>query len=102
MFKPSNIHRAPARGPHQQPGPEGHDQQLASQSTYVPASQVQQFFDVSTSTLKRWAESGHVGFVRLSERGKRLYHFGDVQRQLGLDPTSLSASQQQKAKAVVG
>jgi len=93
MFKPSNIHTAPVRGPQQQPRPKGHNQQLASQL----ASQVQQFFDVLMSMLKHWAKSGHIGFVWLSEHGKRLYHFGDVQHQLGLDPTSLSAPQQQKA-----
>jgi predicted site-specific integrase-resolvase len=42
---------------------------------YVRASYIKQRFDISTSTLNRWAKSGKLKFLVLPECSKRLYDY---------------------------
>ena len=61
---------------------------LAQNTTYTSASNIKQTYDVSVETLRRWAASGRVSFVR-TPGGKRLYSIADVRRAFGDDrPTN--------------
>jgi len=47
---------------------------------YVRATTIQQNYDVSFTTLRRWAEGGKIRFKRTSDKGKRLYCLEDVKK----------------------
>lgn len=50
---------------------------------YKPVSKIRERYDISRSTLSTWGDKGYVRVKRLSEGGKRIYHIGDVDKQLG-------------------
>lgn len=51
---------------------------------FVTASEVNKEYSISASTLRNWAEKGYIRFIRLSEKGKRLYSRVDIINKLGL------------------
>lgn len=53
---------------------------------FVSVRYIREHYGVSRSTLRRWADAGHVRVVRFAGgTGRRLYHFADVEAQLGVD-----------------
>lgn len=53
---------------------------------YQPASKIRQRYDISRTTLAAWGDSGRVRIKRFGNggrTGKRIYHIGDVERELG-------------------
>lgn len=53
---------------------------------YKPASKIRRRYELSRTTLVSWGESGRVRIRRLGDggrSGKRIYHIGDVERELG-------------------
>ena len=58
---------------------------------YQPASKIREKYDISRTTLVSWGDSGRVSIRRLGNggrEGKRIYHIGDVERELGGTPAS--------------
>jgi len=55
---------------------------------YLPASKIRERYEISRSTLVTWGDSGKIRIRRLGNGGKRIYHLGDVERELG--PTTES------------
>ena len=53
---------------------------------YVRATNIKKMYDVSYTTLRRWAEDGK---IRCTDGAKRLYHLGDVQFQFNGRGTSI-------------
>jgi len=50
---------------------------------YLPASKIRERYAISRSTLVSWGDSGKIRIRRLGDGGKRIYHFSDVERELG-------------------
>jgi predicted site-specific integrase-resolvase len=71
-----------------------------SQPTYQPACLVRKQFEVSISTLRRWAEKGVVRFVRCGINGKRLYHIADLHRHLGVTEEESDQEERQTEKII--
>ena len=58
---------------------------------YQPASKIRRSYEISRTTLASWGDSGRVRIRRLGNggrEGKRIYHIGDVERELGPTPES--------------
>ena len=47
---------------------------------YRTASVIQNYFGISTSSLRRWSNTKLIKCLRYGQTGKRLYHFPDVER----------------------
>ena len=47
---------------------------------YQAAYKIQKDFSIPTSTLRLWGTQGKIRFIRLSEGGKRYYHYSDVNK----------------------
>jgi len=60
-----------------------------SDAAFVGASRIKAVYDVSDSTLRRWADEGTVAVTRLPA-GKRLYRRTDIERVLGIAAVNLS------------
>jgi predicted site-specific integrase-resolvase len=57
-----------------------------NESEYVSPFKIRKRFDITSNTLRSWAEAGKIGFIRINEgKGKRLYNINDVNRVLGTD-----------------
>ena len=50
---------------------------------FQSAKYIQQHYNISGSTLRRWGESGKINTLRTSERGKRLYDIHQIEDLLG-------------------
>jgi putative resolvase len=51
---------------------------------YISPFNIKKRFDVSSNTLRTWAEKGDIRFIRIREGlGKRLYHIKDVEKIFG-------------------
>jgi len=51
-------------------------------ANYISASKITKQFDVSSGSLRRWAEEGKIRFLR-PNKGKRIYHIEDIVRIFG-------------------
>jgi predicted site-specific integrase-resolvase len=54
--------------------------------TYQSANKIKEMYDVSTETLRRWADSGRISIVR-TPGGKRLYSISDIRGIFGDNQT---------------
>ena len=59
---------------------------------YVSANKITSQFDISTVTIRRWAEDGKIGFIR-PNNSRRLYNIKDVSKFFGIkEPVVIKAS----------
>ena len=56
-------------------------------ANYISASKITKQFDISSGTLRRWAENGKIRFLR-PNNGKRIYHLEDVSILFGNKPNN--------------
>jgi len=47
---------------------------------YIAANKITKQYDISAGTLRRWAISGKIRFIRPNETGKRMYNIHDVKK----------------------
>lgn len=55
-------------------------------SKYISPSKITKQFDVTSGTLRNWAESGKIGYLR-PNNGRRVYNIEDVARIFGSEST---------------
>ena len=65
---------------------------------YQTGASIQKKYEVSGATLRRWADSGILRYVRYGGKGMRLYHIDDLQKHLG---TSEEVSDARKTKKII-
>lgn len=51
---------------------------------YISPYKITRQFDITSNTLKTWAENGKLRFIRVSEGGKRMYHIDDIEKIFGV------------------
>jgi predicted site-specific integrase-resolvase len=54
---------------------------------YISASEVKKRYQISSSTLRRWADQGKIPVVRFNSVGKRLYASDAIETAIGGNPT---------------
>jgi predicted site-specific integrase-resolvase len=51
---------------------------------YISAHKIKKKFDISSNSLRLWAESGKIRFLRINENGKRIYNVEDINKTFGI------------------
>lgn len=54
---------------------------------YISPSKITKQFDITSGTLRRWAEAGKIRFLR-PNGGKRIYNIEDVNKMFSIDDKS--------------
>lgn len=69
-------------------------------SRYISAHSVQQQFDISRQTLKKWATDGRINIIQLPDSKKRLYDIAQLRSMLNPNNTSGDTKAPQQKKKV--
>jgi putative resolvase len=59
----------------------------AKSSEYQSCGQIQKKYSISAHTLRSWADSGTLQHIRLSAKGKRLYHLKSLEAKFCIAPS---------------
>lgn len=77
---------------------------MNTSAQYVPGTRIQELYDVSSATLRRWANQERIA-VRRGPGGRRLYSVSDIRATFGQDDITQAAAEDaatRKKKSKVG
>jgi predicted site-specific integrase-resolvase len=58
---------------------------MSKTHSFRTASVIHKKYGISRASLRRWSDKNIIRCIRCGQGGKRLYHFQDVQRYLGVE-----------------